>query len=128
MEESIMVSDRAKGLLTDAEFSSAKSKLLNETTADSNKSNQTSVTKAGPPENPAPPSVKSYKVTITAPNDSKQLYNMAKELCKDVALSFAQAKDVLTKGTTLSFEDKGVALQISDKYKNMSCQTELKEN
>lgn len=119
---------KAKGLLTDAEFSSAKSKLLNETTADSNKSNPTSATQAGPPENPAPPSVKSYKVTITAPNDSKQLYSMAKELCKDVALSFAQAKDVLTKGTTLSFEDKGIALQISDKYKNMGCQTELKEN
>lgn len=119
---------KAKGLLTDAEFSSAKSKLLNETTADSNKSNPTSATQAGSPENPAPPSVKSYKVTIIAPNDSKQLYNMAKELCKDVALSFAQAKDVLTKGTTLSFEDKGFALQISDKYKNMGCQTELKEN
>ncbi len=119
---------KAKRLLTDAEFSSAKSKLLNETTADLNKSKPTSATQAGSPENPAPPSVKSYKVTITAPNDSKQLYNTAKELCKDVALSFAQAKDVLTKGTTLSFEDKGIALQLSDKYKNMGCQTELKEN
>ena len=119
---------KAKGLLTDEEFASAKSKLLNEGNAELNKNIQASADKTNSPDNPLPQPVKSYRVKITAPNDSKQLYNTAKELCKDVALSSAQAKDVLTKGTTLNFKDKNVALRLIEKYKNMGCQTDLKEN
>ena len=114
---------KSKGMLTDEEFSSAKAKLLNRGEPEISQSAQSAIEQE-PDKSDAPlQEEKVYKVTICSlsPDDAKQIYHTAKELCKDIGVGFSQAKDILTKGTTLNFKDQQEAIRIIDKYRNMGC-------
>jgi hypothetical protein len=76
---------------------------------------------------PAKQSKSKFKIIIKTPDNSRELHNIAKELCKDIELSFSKAKEVLSKGIILNFDDKDEALRIISKYKDMGCKTKLKE-
>lgn len=66
-----------------------------------------------------------FMVKLQGPEDRKQLYLSAKELCKDAGLSFEDAKEVLTKAGALNFGDKETALKIIEKYNNLGCKARL---
>jgi hypothetical protein len=78
------------------------------------------------PESPAE-SAKNIRVSIKGPDDSKKLYLIAKEFYKDAGVTFDKAKEFLTKGVIMSFEDRNNAMKFIEKYNQMGCRTELKE-
>ena len=61
---------------------------------------------------------KNFTVKIKGPNESKKLYIATKEFYKDAGVNFEKAKEFLSIGTTLTFENKNDALKFVEKYKN----------
>ena len=67
------------------------------------------------------------KVSIKGPDDNKKLYLVAKQFYTDAGVSFEKAKDFLTKGVIMSFEDKNKALVFIEKYNQLGCKTAMKD-
>ena len=118
---------KEKGMLTDEEFIAAKSKLLNREPDESNSAPHDDFVKP-PSVNNAPPPAQMYKVKIKGPDDSKKMYLATKDFYKDAGVSFEKAKEFLTKGIIMSFENKNEAMQFIAKYNQMGCKTELKDS
>jgi len=115
---------KEKGMLTDEEFIAAKTKLLNGEANESRRAihDDPVITTA---VNNAPPAVQRYKVKIKGPDDSKKMYLATKDFYKDAGVAFEKAKESLTKGIIMTFEDKKQAMQFIEKYNQMGCKTEL---
>lgn len=118
---------KEKGMLTDDEFIAAKATLLNKNAEGLSKPIQSEPVDSMPANNASSPPAKKCKVSIKGPDDSKKLYLIAKDFCKDSGVTFDKAKEFLTKGVIMSFEDKNKATKFVEKYNQMGCKTELKE-
>ena len=112
-------------MLTDEEFIAAKTKLLNGEADESSRALHEDPVKATSVNNALPPAQR-YKVKIKGPDDSKKMYLATKDFYKDAGVSFEKAKEFLTKGIIMSFENKNEAMQFIEKYNQMGCKTELK--
>jgi ribosomal protein L7/L12 len=74
------------------------------------------------------PSKEKYRVKIKGPDDPQKMYVITKEFYKDVGVTFEKAKGFLSSGTTCNFENKDEALKFVEKYKELGCEVELKED
>lgn len=74
-----------------------------------------------------PKSSQSIRVFIKGPDDTKKLYLAQRDFYKDAGVTFDKAKEFLTKGVIMSFEDKNKAMKFIEKYNQLGCKTELKE-
>jgi len=70
---------------------------------------------------PEPAPSNNYAVKIEVLDDPKKIYLIAKEFYKDVGVSFVKAKEFLSTGTTVNFQDKSEALKFIEKYQGMGC-------
>lgn len=66
-----------------------------------------------------------FKLEIKGPKDPKKLYLAAKTFCNEQKIDFSEAKQLLTEGTSLSFESKDEAFSAADKYSAIGCLTTL---
>jgi hypothetical protein len=117
---------KEKGMLTDEEFIAAKAKLLNGKNEDVRAQINDESAKDNAGDNATPPTMKKYKVKIKGPDDSKKLYLATKDFYKDAGVTFDKAKEFLTKGVIMSFQDKNQAMEFIEKYNLMGCKTEMK--
>lgn len=118
---------KEKGMLTDEEFIAAKGKLLNGQNKELLASSQLGEPIAKTETTITPPPSQKYKVKIKGPDESKKMYIATKTYCTDAGVSFEKAKEHLTKGVIMKFEEKDRALQFMEKYKQMDCKAELQE-
>lgn len=119
---------KEKGMLTDEEFIAAKSNLLNNNPAGSDKPIQKDQAEVIPIDNAVKPPSPIYKVKLKGPDDAKKLYFAQRDFFKDAGVSIGKAKELLMSGTTMSFNDKKEAMKFIEKYSQMGCKTELSES
>ena len=68
-----------------------------------------------------------YTVKIEGPDDPKKIYLIAKEFYKDADVSLVEAKELLSTGTIMNFEDENKALHFIEKYQMTGCKVYMVE-
>jgi len=68
-----------------------------------------------------------YTVKIEGPDDTKKIYLIAKEFYKDADVSLGEAKELLSTGTIMNFEDENKALHFIEKYQMTGCKVYMVE-
>jgi hypothetical protein len=114
---------KEKGMLTDEEFIVAKGKLLNNQNEETKAVSQPDAVKTVDATASTRP--QRYRVKIKGPDDSKKMYIATKAFCADAGVAFEKAKEHLTRGVIMKFEEKNSALQFIEKYSQIGCKAEL---